>query len=218
MKWWIWIVLAAVVLLLPIVVNFVVLSRVIGVPVAGQPENWIGFWGSYAGGCITALISFAILYRTIAYYRAENSQRLAEAHKERLRTELSTRLALLDTKRFTVYYERLREGQDVAVLCKNIEDVRIQIVNDLNSFRILYTGVHDLFIMRYEVLVNRLDDCLSWLSDTLSQIPNDGTPARITMIERSKARFDRLAEVQTSVEEVWKMASEMVNGKRLVKL
>ena len=211
MKWWKWTVLAAVVLFLPVAINFIILSKVIGVSVAGTPDNWIGFWGSYAGGCITAIISFVILYRTIEYYREEYSQRLAELNKDRLRTELSNRLALLDTKKFTLYYERLREGQDVAILCKNIEDVRIQIVNDLNSFRILYAGVYDPFIMRYEALVVRLETCLSWLSDSLSQIPNDGTPARYSMIEKTKARFDRLSEVQPSIEDIWKLASEMIN-------
>ena len=196
---------------LPIVLNFIMLSSVEGCSVAGDVKSWIGFWGSYAGGCITALISFVILYLTIAYYREENNQRLQEAHKERLRTELSTRLSVLNTKKFTVYYDRLLEGQDPAALCKIIEETRVQIVNDFSSFKILYSGVYDMFIQMYEGITWRLETKLSWLSDTLSQIPDSDSPSRRVIIERAKERFDDLAELQPRIEEFWTMASKMIN-------
>ena len=147
---------------------------------------------------------------TIAYYREENNQRLQEAHKERLRTELSTRLSVLNTKKFTVYYDRLLEGQDPAALCKIIEETRVQIVNDFSSFKILYSGVYDMFIQMYEGITWRLETKLSWLSDTLSQIPDSDSPSRRVIIERAKERFDDLAELQPRIEEFWTMASKMI--------
>jgi len=208
-KWllWLWVALP----ILPIVLNFIMLSSVEGVEVAGNVESWIGFWGSYAGGCVTALISFIILYLTIGYYREENDQRFAEAHKERLRTELSTRLAVLNTKKFTVYYDRLLEGQDPAALCKIIEETRVQIVNDFSSFKILYSGVYDPFIQMYEVITWRLETNLSWLSDVVSQIPGSDSPTRSIIIRKAKERFDRLAEMQSRIDEFWATASKMIN-------
>ena len=210
MKWWMWM-LWLLVPIFPIGVNFLMLSTVEGTTVAGTTDNWIGFWGSYAGGCVTALISFAVLYRTIDYYKEEAAQRQKEAHKERLRTELSSRLALLNTKKYTVYYERLREGQDPAALCRMLEETRVQIVNDFSSFKILYTGVYDQFISLYEAITWSIEDHLSWLSDTLSQIPQDNTPARIHMMQRAKERFDRLAGIQPNIDDFWRMASKMIN-------
>jgi len=210
MKWWMWM-LWLLVPILPIGVNFMMLSTVEGVTIAGTTDNWIGFWGSYAGGCVTALISFVVLYRTIDYYKEEAAQRQMEAHKERLRTELSSRLALLNTKKYTVYYERLREGQDPAALCRMLEETRVKIVNDFSSFKILYTGVYDQFISLYEAITWSIEEHLSWLSDALSQIPQDDTPARIHMTQRVKERFDRLAGIQPSIDNFWEMASKMIN-------
>lgn len=210
MKWWIWIVLA-IVLLLPIGINFLMLVAVKGVSVAGTTGNWIGFWGSYAGGCITALISFVILYRTIEHNKQENLLRLQETHKERLRTELSSRLAYLNTKKFTVYYERLLEGQSPQELCKIVEGTRVQIVNDFSSFKILYSGIYDAFILRYDAITWSLESHLSWLSDALSQIPEQDTPSRRATLEKAKDRFERLAALQPRIDEFWVIASNMIN-------
>lgn len=196
--------------LLPIVINFLLLSSVEGAEVAGTTDTWIGFWGSYAGGCVTALISFVILYRTIQYNKEEAVNRQQEAHKERLRTELSTRLARLNTKKFTVYYERLREGQDPAALCQMLEETRVQIVNDFSSFKILYTGVYDHFLSLYEAVIWRIENQLSWLSDELSQISHEESPSRTHMIERVKGNFDKLASIQPQIEDFWKIASQMI--------
>lgn len=197
-------------LILPVVLNFVIGFTPFGWSVAGDTGNWVSFWGSYAGGCITAIISYVILRKTIDYYKDENTQRLKEAHKDRLRTELSTRLAILNTKKFTVYYDRLLEGQDPAALCKIIEDDRIQIVNDFSSFKILYSGVYDRFIQKYEVLTWRLENNLSWLSDVISQIPDRDTPSRNVLYDKAKERFDKLAEIQPEIEEFWETASKMI--------
>ena len=190
-------------LIAPVVLNFVIGFTPLGWSVAGDTGNWVSFWGSYAGGCITAIISYVILRKTIDYYKDENTQRLKEAHKERLRTELSTRLAILNTKKFTVYYDRLLEGQDPAALCKIIEDARVQIVNDFSSFKILYS-------QKYEVLTWRLESNLSWLSDVISQIPDSDTPSRNVLYDKAKERFDRLAEIQPEIEEFWETASKMI--------
>lgn len=195
----------------PIVLNFIILSNIEGYKVAGNVESWISFWGSYAGGCVTAFISFIILYLTISYYREENNQRLEEAHKERLRTELSTRLAVLNTKKFTVYYDRLLEGQDPATLCKIIEETRVQIVNDFSSFKILYSGVYDPFIHVYEVITWRLETNLSWLSDLVSRLSGDDVTPRDVIMGKAKEQFDKLAEMQLRIDEFWKTASKMIN-------
>ena len=121
----------------PIILNIIIGIVPKGWHVAGDTGNWISFWGSYAGGCVTALISYYILRKTIDYNKEEFQLRLNESHKERLRTELSTRLSVLNTKKFTVYYDRLLEGQDPSALCKDIEETRLQIVNDFSSFKIL---------------------------------------------------------------------------------
>lgn len=210
MKWWMWLVWI-IVPLLPIGINFLMLSNLEGAEVAGTTDNWIGFWGSYAGGCVTALISFVILYRTIEYNKEETVKRQRESHKERLRTELSTRLARLNTKQFTVYYERLRQGQDPAVLCQMLEETRVQIVNDFSSFKILYTGIYDYFLSLYEAVIWRLENQLSWLSDELSQISHEQSPSRSHMVEKVKGNFDKLAAIQPQIEDFWKIASQMIN-------
>jgi len=62
----------------------------------------------------------------------------------------------------------------------------------------------------YEGITWRLETKLSWLSDTISQIPDNDSPSRRVIVERVKERFDDLAELQPRIDEFWAMASKMI--------
>ena len=74
-------------LIVPVLLNFVIGIVPAGWKVAGDTGNWVSFWGSYAGGCITAIISYVILKKTIDYNKKESVLRIEESHMERLRSD-----------------------------------------------------------------------------------------------------------------------------------
>lgn len=68
-KYWIGL---AIIILIPFLVNAIVLFPNGGVPVAGNPIAWIGFFACYFSSIVTAIISFVILYKTILFNQKEN--------------------------------------------------------------------------------------------------------------------------------------------------
>ena len=59
-------ILGVIVIALPIVLNFIIgFHTPYDLNVVGHGENWLGFYGSYIGGVITAGAAFVILWRTI---------------------------------------------------------------------------------------------------------------------------------------------------------
>ena len=163
-------------LIVPVVLNYVIGFTPLGWSVAGDTGNWGSFWGSYAGGCITAIISYVILGKTIDYSRKESTARIEEAHMERLRSEVSTRLASLNVKKYTLLYERLRRGEPPSAICEILDRAVIDVMDDLSAFKILYMEEYPGFVRSYEHMADEVVMTLSEISSVVRGIPNDSTP------------------------------------------
>ena len=95
----------------------------------------------------TSVISYIILKRTIEYYKSENISRIRESYKERLRSDVASRLAGLNTKRFMLLYIRLAQGEPSAPICQILDETSIEIENNLSSFKILYISIVHTFLL-----------------------------------------------------------------------
>lgn len=199
-------------LIVPVVLNWMIGCDSAGWEVAGKVDSWVAFWGSYAGGCITAVISYIILRRTISYYREENTMRQAEAHRIQLRTDLSTRLAKLNVKKYGLLRKRLEEGEKASAICEMLDGDVIELWNDFSSFKILYMGKYDHFITDYETVIKCMQNAISNLSNGIRGIPDYGaaSTSRAAMISNSESLFEHLEGLQDRVDGLWKVANELV--------
>lgn len=50
--------------------------------IAGEPKDWIAFWGNYSGGIFSGLISFIIIYLTLEDNHKETNRILQHNHQE----------------------------------------------------------------------------------------------------------------------------------------
>lgn len=198
-------------LIVPVVLNFVIGFTPLGWSVAGDTENWVSFWGSYAGGCITAIISYVILRKTMEYSRKESASRIEEAHMERLRSEVSTRMASLNVKKYTLLYERLRRGEQPSAICEILDRAVIDVMDNLSAFKILYMEEYPGFVSSYEHMADEVVMTLSEISGVVRGIPNDSTPSRVVLIENVSGAFDHLYHLQHEVDELWEKASAFIN-------
>lgn len=198
-------------LIVPVVLNYVIGFTSLGWSVAGDTGNWVSFWGSYAGGCITAIISYVILRKTIEYSRKESAARIEESHMERLRSEVSTRMASLNVKKYTLLYERLRRGESPSAICEILDRAVIDVMDNLSAFKILYMEEYPGFVGSYEQMANEVVMTLSEISSVVRGIPNDSTPSRVTLVENVSGGFDHLYRLQHEVDELWEMASAFIN-------
>ena len=73
-------------LFVPIILNIVLGScnPLDCIDVVGDPRDWLGFYGSYMGGCLTALIGFI----TLARDEKSNKLQIQISHKEHYVKEL----------------------------------------------------------------------------------------------------------------------------------
>lgn len=197
-------------LIVPILLNSVIGIVPAGWKVAGDTGNWVSFWGSYAGGCVTAIISYVILKKTIDYYKKENVLRIEESHVERLRSEVSIRLASLNVKKYTLLYERLKRGEPPSAICEILDRAVIDVMDNLSAFKILYMEEYPGFVSSYEYMANDVVMTLSEISNVVRGIPDDPTPSRVALIGNISGGFDRLYQLQHEVDELWEKASVFI--------
>lgn len=197
-------------LIVPVTLNFVIGFTSLGWSVAGDTGNWVSFWGSYAGGCITAIISYVILRKTIEFNRNENTVRIEEAHMERLRSEVSTRMASLNVKKYTLLYERLRRGEPPSAICEILDRAVIDVMDNLSAFKILYMEEYPGFVKSYEHMAEEVVMTLSEISSVVRGIPNDSTPSRAALVGNASNDFERLYHLQHKVDELWEKASDFI--------
>lgn len=199
-------------LIVPVLLNFVIGIVPAGWKVAGDTGNWVSFWGSYAGGCITAIISYVILKKTIDYNKKESVLRIEESHMERLRSEVSTRLASLNVRKYTLLYGRLRRGESPSAICEILDRAVIDVMDNLSAFKILYMEEYPGFVSSYEHMANEVVMTLSEISSMVRGIPDDPTPSRVALVEKLSGGFDRLYHLQHEVDELWEKASTFISS------
>ncbi len=80
------IVIICVMCICPLIVNGVMFVHIITTPDLGDKE-WLGFWGSYLGGCISGICSLITIYVTIKYYDRQETEHKKELEDQLLKHE-----------------------------------------------------------------------------------------------------------------------------------
>lgn len=74
----------------PLIVNGVMFAPIITAPDLENKE-WLGFWGSYLGGCIGGICSLITIYVTIKYYDRQEAEHKKELEDQLLKHEKEIR-------------------------------------------------------------------------------------------------------------------------------
>lgn len=129
------------VVLLPVIINCVVgLEHPNNRLVAGTPETWIGFYGSYIGGVVTAIIGFLTLYQT----SKNNERNLQIAYQksvvEKLEQTLAQCVRLFDFSRLgtiSMYFDHPGKYDDCL---QALDSYCHHLTTTANAWGVVYDG------------------------------------------------------------------------------
>ena len=93
-----WIILIILVLITPIILNIIIGSTnpLDSIRVVGTEVNWLGFYGSYIGGVLSATVAFITMWQTSKHNTLNVMIPQQEAHIKELNSALSERISKLD--------------------------------------------------------------------------------------------------------------------------
>ena len=187
-------------------------------PIAGNEGDWVGFWGNYLGAGITGFISFVVLWMTIeSNNRINNTKRLDDYYYQ-FRRDLSTRLSRLNPIRFVGLIFDDEDSPSEAVA--RLEEYNRMILEDVNSFIVLYDEDCDEFIESYknvvDTFVERIREFII-LYKHIERDPNNTIKRRDTLLELNEKR-QKLSELQQPIETLWNDAKALIREMKPRKL
>lgn len=127
-------------LFVPIILNIVLGScnPLDCIDVVGDPRDWLGFYGSYMGGCLTALIGFI----TLARDEKSNKLQIQISHKEHYVKELEGRLAecisLFDYSRVGIISMYLDDKSMYSMVIKDMDTYLNKVTSTANAWCTIY--------------------------------------------------------------------------------
>lgn len=164
-----------VIVFFPILVNVIICcSNPLpwNVPIAGKSEDWVGFWGSYAGALISGLIALYVLYHTIkenAKIRDSQVKTIRytqqQAWLENLRKQLIGNYKMFDIQSFSIAVDAIqknRHSEAVSILMSLNRNIEFQshssslyfIAENPTSEEIEYNDCITDIMMEYGTLIN----------------------------------------------------------------
>lgn len=230
--------LLAVLILLP-----VILAPILHIPhidcyfnYGGKESDWITFWGNYLGSVITGIISFVILWYTIKTNKEENQAIISAGQTENTRilranasledikqkqeyiirfsNDVAKRLSKFDLSKFGgVFIEFDSSSNDSK---KRLESYHSQLIEDLNSFKILYNDErHNDFLKVYdttiEIITNRIQDFIMLYNDHEKAISAGNLELVNDIKEKLKEKTNKLAEIKSDINNLWSKAIEEID-------
>ena len=187
-------------------------------PIAGDEGDWVSFWGNYLGAGITGLISFVVLWMTLeSNNRINNTKRLDDYYYQ-FRRDLSTRLCRLNPISFVGLIFDDEDSPSEAVA--RLEDYNRMILEDVNSFIVLYDEDCDKFIESYKNVVDTFVDRIREfiiLYKHIERDPNNSVKRRETLLELHEKR-QKLSELQQPIENLWNEAKSLIREMKPRKL
>lgn len=178
--------------------------------IAGTESDWVGFWGSYLGAGLTCFISFIVLWNTIESNKQINNAKRQDDYYFQFRRDLSSRLSRLNPVRFVGLIFDEEDSPSGAV--SRLEDYTRIILEDVNSFVILYDEDCDGFIESYkqvvETFVAKIREFII-LYKHIERDPDNVVNRQIT-IQALNTKREELSELQQPLEDLWRQAKNLI--------
>lgn len=162
---YLWIV--AIILLLPLVVNFILLIPSF-TPIVGDNISWLGFWGSYLGAIISASVAFIILAIQYKQNSEENERNrklqinviVHQQEQTRLNHIIDMSVKLLADADVSKYYTLCKHLGEESQYSTNmlIDGFSSKLINRYDELN-LYVGLdRTCFMIRLNLLVSSYDN------------------------------------------------------------
>lgn len=158
----------SIIIVAPILINFVLgIYTPCNLYVVGDVENWIGFFGSYLGGVITAGVAYIILWHTIEYNK---KMALRSFKKEELfREQKMLAEQISNMKFYSIGYISMFISQKDMY---HSEILRLNAMFDkmiilYNSFKLLYENSTEISLVEYKL---KYDECVELMRDDINEM------------------------------------------------
>lgn len=206
-----YIVFLLVIVFFPILVNVVICSSnptPWNIPVAGKSEDWLGFWGSYAGGLISGLIALYVLYHTIkenAKIRDSQVKTIRYTQQqtwlENLRKQLIDNYKMFDIQSFSIAVDAIqknRHSEAVSILMSLNRNIEFQshssslyfIAENPASEEIEYNDCITDIMMEYGTLINDF----IYLCPIIERQSSDNSMSQKEIIETAEQSYGILLD------------------------
>ena len=98
MKEKLWIILIILALIIPVILNIIIGSTnpLDSIRVVGAEDDWLGFYGAYIGGILSAVVAFMTMWQSSKHNTLNVMIPQQEAHIKELNSALSERISKLD--------------------------------------------------------------------------------------------------------------------------
>ena len=139
------------------------------VKIAGDPSSWIGFFGSYIGGVLTAIIGFLTLQRT----SKESNRQIQIAYQESVVSKLEETLAdcvsLFDFSRLGVIAMFLDDESQYNRCLRDLDEYYSHVMTVANAWGVVYDGRKEKEIQDFQSIYTQ---CVKNLTESINQITN----------------------------------------------
>lgn len=196
-------------MLVPAIVNLLLLFPAV-CDVAGEPKDWISFWGSYSGALLTGIVSFAILYRTVKSNKQTTDATIAANQKATedtirsnelsiqkqlnftrgvdFRTTTARCLSHLDVEKYTIIYLQLDNGASPEFVSKELMECHSTIIEDLSSFELQYANRYPNFTEAYRKLAKDISFMVGVMAAYVYNVPTNDNGHGLRASELSKVK------------------------------
>lgn len=213
-----------VLLLSPVILAYILHFPIIGgCEIAGTESDWVGFWGNYSGGILSGLISFYILSKTLKHNHNENRntqkhnsdenrKQREYAFYEQLRHDIAERYSHLNLLHYVGTIIPPQQQLNACYEIDKLERWHENILNDLNSFIILYDGKVDSIIEEYESVVEAFSDKITQLIMLYRKYLNaQNDTEKQKCYDEIKGLINNLEDLKKSMKSLWEHTQDELN-------
>lgn len=153
--------------------------------------------------------------RLIAENRAAEEQRKKQDYQFRFRSEVSVRLSKIDLSQYVgVFFD---EKTPTIEALDRLESFHSQIIEDFNSFKILYGGEMDVFIIEYnklvDIIISRIHDFMILFKDR-ETVKSDSQKV-MDVNTKIRNEISKLSDLKDSINNLWSDAKAEIDKLRV---
>ena len=197
-----WICFFILIACMPMLINFIVgLKQLNNITVVGEPSTWIGFYGSYIGGVLTAIIGFLTLLKETK----ENRRVLQISYQEKIVASLEQTLAqcvsLFDFSRLGIVSMYLNDKSKYDEVLHDLDMYNYHITTTANAWGVLYAGCEEKEIQDFQSVyyqcVKDLTHYINQMTELIVQLKNENKEEDMkNIIMQLKAVLDKRNDYQ----------------------
>lgn len=184
---------------MPMLINFIVgLKQLNNITVVGEPSTWIGFYGSYIGGVLTAIIGFLTLLKTSNDNRRELQISYQEKVVASLEQTLSQCVSLFDFSRLGIVSMYLNDKAKYDEVLHELDMYYCHVTTTANAWGVLYSGREEKEIQDFQSIyfqcLTDLTHYINEITKLIVQLKNDNKEETENIILRIKEVLDKRNE------------------------